>query len=44
LHDRIRPRVWIDKIRDWELLATLTATSFFRGGKFVRSWCTSSIR
>jgi len=27
--------VWIDKIRDWELLATLTATSFFRGGKFV---------
>ena len=26
---------FIDKIRDWELLATLTATTFYRGGKFV---------
>lgn len=26
---------YIDKVRDWELLATLAATTFYRGGKIV---------
>ena len=26
---------FVDKVRDWELLATLAATTFYRGGKFV---------
>lgn len=28
-------RPYIDKVRDWEALVTLTATSFFQGGKLV---------